>query len=103
MEYTFGSTETHPQYWKKLEPCWEDEQLTATSKHIFEEFVGNLCETAICKRRGEFDSSIHGHLWNLRITTLEQAYPKSPTERLTKWYNGRCGNETKMTMTKRDT
>lgn len=82
MEWVLGITDTQPKHWKKKEPCWEDEQLTATSSNSFHEGVHKLCETALSKQRTD-DAGMDDHLWNLKISSLEQAtQPYDPLARL---------------------
>ena len=73
MEWQLGITDSSPRHWKQREPCWDDEQLTATSSHTFQEMVAKLCESALAKRRGNHDSGIDEHLWNLKISSIERA------------------------------
>ena len=69
MEWVFGITDQEPQGWKRCEPRWDDEQLTASSSHSFLELMDKLCETALAKRRCDHDYGIKDHLWHFEICT----------------------------------
>ena len=84
MEWVLGITDAPPsnKRWKnqqQQQPSWEDEQLTATSSHTFHDVVAKICETALPKRRRADDAGIDDHLWNLKITSWDQAVEQQRT------------------------
>jgi len=72
LEWTIGIVDTPPKKWKKLEPLWEDELMIVSSSHSFLDVMTKLCETAI-KARREYDYGVDMHLWNMKISSLEDA------------------------------
>ena len=77
--FTFGITDLPPSSWKRTEPRWEDEQITATGQHSFHQLMNKLCETALGKRRrhdDNNDSSIDAHLWNLEISSEKRFWKR---------------------------
>ena len=66
FEWTFGITDREPRTWKRIEPIWDDEKITASSSDTFFHVMNHLCENAI-KHRREYDYGINEHLWELRI------------------------------------
>lgn len=79
MEFVFGISSERPKR-NGMKPRWEDETITAYSSHTYLQLMEKLCNTSISKRRQyENDSSIHAHLWKLKISS-EKNFMMNPRD-----------------------
>ena len=92
MEWKFGITDRCLKTWRRREPRWEDEQLTATSENSYHDVMKKLCETALAKRREHRDYNINSHLWSLEIAS-ERGFLQPPIDPIARLMDKMSGGE----------